>query len=132
MDRGIRNEGNRRDFRRIGRKALASGRTLALLEARIKPASKKRAQVLSRYTFKRWHVAIPATVLVLVFGIWGAQSFVHSQQIAKAKAASDAATERARSVSKQEEACRQSKVKENAAKVATMTYDQLYGSSCDF
>jgi hypothetical protein len=57
---------------------------------------------------------------------------MHSQQVARENAAAAAQTAHAQSVSKKEEACRQSKVQANAAKVNTMTYDQLYGNSCDY
>jgi hypothetical protein len=128
MDRVNRRGETRRDFRRIGRKALASGRTLALLEARNPtPTSRKL-----KYDFKRWHIAIPVVLIVIVGGILGAQTYVHAQQVAKQEAATAAQTAHARAVSQKEEACRQSKVQQNAATVATMTYDQLYGNSCDY
>ncbi len=128
MDRGNNRGVARRDFRRIGRKALASGRTLALLEAR-NPVQKSR---MPRYSFKRWHAVAPLAIILVIGGILGAQAFVHAQKVASEQAAAAAQTARARSVSKKEEACRQSKVQANADKVSTMTYDQLYGNSCDY
>jgi hypothetical protein len=128
MDMGHSRGVARRDFRRIGRKALASGRTLALLEAR-NPTPKSRRW---KYSFKRWHAAVPIILLLLVGGIYGVQAYMHSQQVARENAAAAAQTVHAQSVSKKEEACRQSKVQANAAKVNTMTYDQLYGNSCDY
>jgi hypothetical protein len=128
MDRGNLRGDTRRDFRRIGRKALASGKTLALLEAR-SPAPASRS---FSYRFKRWHALVPLAIILVVGSIWGAQAYMHAQQIAKQEATAAAETERARSVSKKAEACRQEKVQANADKVSTMTYDQLYGKSCDY
>ena len=128
MDRGNRKGEVRRDFRRIGRKALASGRTLALLEARNSAPKSRRLN----YSFRRWHAVVPLVIIVIVGGLWGAQAFAHAQQAASQKATTEAQNEHARSVSKKAEACRQSKVQANVAKVNTMTYDQLYGTSCNY
>ncbi len=128
MDRGRSSSVPRRDFRRIGRKALASGRTISLLEARV-PAIKSRKV---RYSFRRWHALVPIGIILLISGVWGTQTFIHAQQVTKVREAAAAETARARSVSQKAEACRKAKVQENAAIVATMTYDQLYGKSCDF
>ncbi len=121
-----------RDFRRIGRKALLSGRTLVLLEARV-ASSKPNARKFPVYTFKKWHLAIPAMILLVVGGGYGASAYMHSQEIAKQKAAAAAANARARSVSKQAEECRQQKMKEKSAAIGSLTYDQLYDhGACDF
>jgi hypothetical protein len=124
-----------RDFRRIGRKALSSGRTLVLLEARAsstKPTAKKPS-ILSWYTFKKWHLAIPVAIFLVVAGGYGAGAYMHSQEIAKKKAAAAAENVRARSVLQKSEACRQQKMKEKAASIGTLTYDQLYDNgACDF
>lgn len=117
-----------RDYRRIGRKALASGRTLALLEAR-NPTPKSAKKW--RYTFSWWHAAAPLAVLILIGGIFGFNAYSHAQDVARQKAAAAAQNAHDRSVSAQNEACRQAKVKQNADKVATMTYDQLYAGNCD-
>ncbi len=128
MDRGRNSSASRRDFRRIGRKALASGRTIALLETRASAAKSRKWE----YSFKRWHALVPLAMILLIGGVWGSQTFIHAQQAAKAQATAAAETARAQSVAEKAEACRQAKVQENAATIATMTYDQLYGTSCNF
>lgn len=123
------NRGNRRDFRRIGRKALSSGRTLVLLEARVSPPKKPKFS----YVFKRWHLAIPAVIILVIAGVFGGQAYMHSQAIAKQKAAAAAENARARSVSQKAEACRKAKMQEKAASIGKLTYDQLYDNgACDF
>lgn len=121
---------NRRDFRRIGRKMLSSGRTLALIEARVPQPQKRR---LPSYHFRRWHAAVPLAIILVVGGVLGAQAFMHAQAEAKQKAAAAAANAHARSVQSKAETCRQQKVQEKSAAIGTLTYDQLYDNgACDF
>ena len=127
-----------RDFRRIGRKALSTGRTLVLLEARVsssqpKAKTNKKFTLFSWYSFRKWHIAIPVAILLVILGGYGASAYMHSQEIAKQKAAAAAENARARSVLQKSEACRQQKMKEKAASIGTLTYDQLYDNgACDF
>lgn len=118
-----------RDFRRIGRKALASGRTLVLLEARVEPETTAKR----RFKFQRWHLAIPIAIIVILGGVFGGNAFLHAQAIAKQKAEAAAQNAHARAVSAKAEACRQNKMKEKSAAIGTLTYDQLYDNgACNF
>lgn len=121
---------NRRDFRRIGRKMLSSGRTLVLLEARVPEPKKKQ---LPRCHFKRWHLIAPLVLMLVLGGVLGTQAFMHAQADAKQKAAAAAANAHARTVQSKSEACRQQKMKDKSAAIGTLTYDQLYDNgACDF
>jgi uncharacterized protein HemX len=121
---------SQRNTRRIGRKVIACGRTLNLLEAKASPRTAKKAH---RYTFKRWHLAIPGAILLLIAIGFGATSYMHAQQLARVKAAAVAQNARDAAVAKKAEECRAAKVKEKSAALGKITYDQLYDNgACDF
>lgn len=116
--------------KRIGRKAIATVRFAVSIERRLDTPKPTKQKFQLKYSFQKWHlytaVGVVAVVIVGIF-VWNAVS----AQVAKQKADEQARQQKIdEEAAKKRDACRQQLVTKKANQLGAITYDQLYGDSC--
>lgn len=127
---------------RIGRKAMSSARMLHGIEKKLGPNKKtskdqadspqeKKHSKLPHYRFRRWHAF--ALLIIVAVGIIGNFGYSQYQQAQTKEQQKQAAIKQKAEIKASDDrrACYKKAVAEKAKQINTLTYDQLYGGTCD-
>lgn len=129
--REIKAASRRADYRRIGRKVLASGRLAAAMERTPSPKRRGRSFAFPKVRFTKRLALVLGSIVVLAGAGAGAVAMWQHQSALAAAKAQQAQFAQEKKDKAQEMACRQQKLAAKQDLYGKVTYDELYdGAEC--
>lgn len=115
--------------KRIGRKAIACGRIAIAMDAKLAAKEVKKPRFSLQFT--RTHAFILAGVLFLSLVSFGGWTVFSRHQSEQQRIADAARLAEEKKVAEKRQECFRSTIANKADQVGKVTFDQLYGDSCN-